>query len=123
MEFAERRVGTVAEEFAELQERVNSLTAEVRELTQRMQFDPPERFSTGGRGTNSTRLIRVNEGFCALTRITGDLNGNGEWARIRPRDNGFWYLETRSRRNSGAGAWVSADVDCWRFPTGAAEPE
>ena len=82
-----------------------------------LRFDRPELFGTGGEGRNSERLIRADAGACSLTRIAGDLNGNGEWARIRERGDGYLYLETKSRDRSGAGAWVYAEVSCLRFPT------
>ena len=87
-----------------------------------IQFDRPQQFSTGGRGRNNERLIRVDEGICYLTRVTGDFNGNGEWAHVRPTDDGVWNLQTDSRDGSGAGAWIYAEAHCLRFPA-STQPE
>ncbi len=101
---------------------VVQIRADVDELSRLIQFDRPLRFSTGGRGRNNERLIRVDEGICYLTRVTGDFNGNGEWAHVRPTDDGFWNLQTDSRENSGAGAWIYAEAHCLRFPA-STQPE
>ena len=68
-----------------------------------IQFDQPLRFSTGGRGRNNEPLIPVGKGICYLTRVTGDFNGNGEWAHVRPTDDGYWNLQTDSRMARGPG--------------------
>lgn len=81
-----------------------------------LQFGITELFSTGGAGENNTPMIPVDEGFCYLTRVAGDLNGNGEWAQIRPNNDDRWNLQTNSRRGSGQGGWVYAEARCLRYP-------
>jgi len=43
-------------------------------------------------GDAPVRLIRKEEGFCALTLITGSFQGAGEMVRVYVGDDGYWYL-------------------------------
>jgi hypothetical protein len=43
-------------------------------------------------GDAPIRLIRKDEGFCALTMVTGHFEGAGEMVRVYVADDGYWYL-------------------------------
>ena len=109
------RVNVVAPLDA-IREATVEATATIREAGT-IRFEEPERFNLGGgnRGIRSLQLIPVSEGFCYLTYIAGDLNGNGEWVRISQKGD-HWYLESRSRQGAGRGALVHTDAHCLRYP-------
>jgi hypothetical protein len=54
-------------------------------------------------GQPPVRLIRVEEGFCALTQVTGSFQGGGESVRVYVGDDGYWYLGGDSQQE-GVGA-------------------
>ena len=43
-------------------------------------------------GDAPIRLIRKEEGYCALTLVTGHFEGGGEMVRVYVADDGYWYL-------------------------------
>lgn len=54
-------------------------------------------------GQPPVRLIRAEEGFCALTQVTGSFQGGGEAVRVYVGDDGYWYLGGDSHQE-GVGA-------------------
>jgi hypothetical protein len=54
-------------------------------------------------GEPPVRLIRQEEGFCALTQVTGSFQGSGESVRVYVGDDGYWYLGGDSHQE-GVGA-------------------
>jgi len=53
-------------------------------------------------GDAAIRLIRKEEGFCALTMVTGSFQGAGEMARVYVGDDGYWYLGGDSQQEGVA---------------------
>jgi hypothetical protein len=47
---------------------------------------------TWRQGEAPVRLIRKEDGFCALTQVTGSFQGAGEMVRVYVGDDGYWYL-------------------------------
>ncbi len=47
-------------------------------------------------GEPPVKLIRQEDGFCALTGVTGRFQGGGELVRVYVADDGYWYLVGRS---------------------------
>ncbi len=63
-------------------------------------------------GDPPLRLIRQEEGFCALTAVSGRFEGAGEQARVYIGDDGYWYLGGQSNQEG-----VSADCMVVRLST------
>ena len=53
-------------------------------------------------GDAPIRLIRKEEGFCALTLVTGSFQGGGEMVRVYVGDDGYWYLGGDSQQEGVA---------------------
>jgi hypothetical protein len=53
-------------------------------------------------GEAPIRLIRKEEGFCALTLVTGSFQGAGEMVRVYVGDDGYWYLGGESHQEGVA---------------------
>jgi hypothetical protein len=53
-------------------------------------------------GDAPIRLIRKEEGFCALTMVTGHFEGGGEMVRVYVADDGYWYLGGDSQQEGVA---------------------
>ena len=51
---------------------------------------------TWRQGEPPVRLIRQEEGFCALSLVTGHFQGGGEVVRLYVGDDGYWYLGGQS---------------------------
>ena len=43
-------------------------------------------------GEPPVKLIRQDEGFCALTSVTGHFMGSGELVKVYVAEDGYWYL-------------------------------
>ncbi len=67
-------------------------------------------FHTWQQGEPPVKLIRRDEGFCALTRVTGNFRGYGETVRVYISDDGYWYLGGDSQQND-----VTADCIVVRY--------
>lgn len=65
----------------------------------------------GKYGEATTEMIGVGEGFCYLTRVTGEFRGGGEavWIDIQ---GGSWYLGAKAGNSSGIGVRSI----CWKWP-------
>jgi len=53
-------------------------------------------------GEPPVRLIRKDEGFCALTMVTGSFQGAGESVKVYVGDDGYWYLGGESQQEGVA---------------------
>lgn len=62
-------------------------------------------------GEPAVRLIRKEEGFCALTKVTGCFAGGGEVVQVYVGDDGWWYLGGASQQEG-----VAAECVVVRFP-------
>ncbi|HEV7402566.1 MAG TPA: hypothetical protein VGO11_06565 [Chthoniobacteraceae bacterium] len=62
-------------------------------------------------GEPAVRLIRKEEGFCALTKVTGAFEGGGEAVQVYVGDDGWWYLGGISQQDG-----VAAECVVVRFP-------
>jgi len=51
---------------------------------------------TWRQGEPPLRLIREDEGFCALSLVTGHFQGGGEVVKVYVGDDGYWYLGGQS---------------------------
>jgi hypothetical protein len=61
---------------------------------------------TWHQGEAPVRLIRKEEGFCALTMVTGSFQGAGEMVRVYVGDDGYWYLGGESHQEGVAAACI-----------------
>jgi hypothetical protein len=52
---------------------------------------------TWRQGEPPLRLIREDEGFRALSLVTGHFQGGGELVKVYMGDDGYWYLGGHSR--------------------------
>lgn len=68
-------------------------------------------------GQPPVRLIRKDEGFCALTSVTGRFEGDGEQARVYVGADDYWYLGGKSAQRG-----VAAECMVVRYPE-ALKPE
>ena len=66
---------------------------------------------TWAQGDAAVQLIRKEEGFCALTKVTGAFAGGGEAVRVFVGDDGWWYLDGISQQEG-----VGAECVVVRFP-------
>jgi hypothetical protein len=57
---------------------------------------------TWRQGEAPIRLIRKEEGFCALTLVTGSFQGGGEMVRVYIGEDGYWYLGGESHQEGVA---------------------
>ena len=57
-------------------------------------------------GEPPVRVIREDEGFCALSMVTGEFNGAGESVRVWVGDDGWWYLGGSSNQKQVAAECV-----------------
>ena len=48
------------------------------------------------------KLLRADEGFCALTSVTGHFAGSGEVVKVYVAEDGYWYLAGRSMQDDVA---------------------
>ncbi len=53
-------------------------------------------------GEPPVKLIRRDEGFCALTSVTGFFRGGGESVKVYVAEDGYWYLGGTSQQDSVA---------------------
>ena len=68
-------------------------------------------FRSWHQGEPPVKLIRKEEGFCALTGVGGGFAGVGEEVHVYIGDDGYWYLGGKSMQ-----AGVSAECVIMRFP-------
>ena len=68
-------------------------------------------------GQPALKLIRKEEGVCALTGVTGHFQGSGEQVRVYVGDDGYWYLGGTSHQEG-----VAADCVIVHFPSAAIAP-
>ena len=66
-------------------------------------------------GDEPLKLIRKEEGFCALTSVTGNFEGAGEIVRVYIEEDGYWYLGGTFHQQD-----VAADCIVVRYPVPAA---
>lgn len=52
-------------------------------------------------GQPPVKMIHSSEGFCFLTHINGINNPDAELAELTIADDGYWYLQGRTRGNQG----------------------
>ena len=57
-------------------------------------------------GEPPVKLIRKDEGFCALTGVTGRFEGDGEQVRVYIGDDDYWYLGGQSAQKGVAATCV-----------------
>ncbi len=62
-------------------------------------------------GEPPLRLIRKEEGFCALTGVGGGFQGGGEEIHVYVGDDGYWYLGGKSKQHG-----VDAECVVVRYP-------
>ena len=75
-------------------------------------------FHSWHQGEPAVKLIRRDEGFCALTSVSGQFEGSGELVEVYLADDGYWYLGGRSQQQD-----VAAECIVIRFhDKGAAAP-
>ena len=67
---------------------------------------PPVEFRTWHHGEPPVRLIRQDEGFCALTLVTGHFQGGGEVVKVYIGEDGYWYLGGQSGQEGVAAKCV-----------------
>ncbi len=72
--------------------------------------DPVVETRSWHQGEPPVRLIRKEEGFCALSRVTGHFQGGGETVKVYIGEDGYWYLGGESMQND-----VAADCIVVRF--------
>ena len=53
---------------------------------------------TWSQGEPPVKLIRADEGFCALTKVTGNFEGSGESVQVHVAEDGYWYLDGTSHQ-------------------------
>ena len=58
------------------------------------------------------QMIRADSGFCFLTRVSGQFDGDREQVRVYV-DGDFWFLHGQSAQNKH----VEAEAHCWIFRT------
>ena len=80
--------------------------------------NPRVEFRTWAQGEAPIKLIRQDEGFCALTSVTGHFEGGGEQVRVYLDADGYWYLGGKSAQQS-----VSAQCIIVHFREAPAAPE
>lgn len=95
----------VAQELAE-----KALPLEVPSLRLHPATDGVE-FRHWRQGEPPVKLIRKEEGFCALTGVGGGFAGGGEEAHVYIDDDGYWYLGGKSMQSG-----MSADCVIVRYP-------
>ncbi len=66
----------------------------------------PYETRTWRQGESPVRLIRKEEGFCALTQITGSFQGAGEMVHVYVGNDGYWYLGGDSHQEGVAAECV-----------------
>lgn len=71
-------------------------------------FKPFSQFSARA-GQEFTQLIRVNEGVCVLSGVTGNFRGSGESVSVEPIGD-TWYLRVQSGQSQ-----LGAEAVCARF--------
>ena len=59
-------------------------------------------------GEPPVKLIRKDEGFCALTGVSGHFQGEGEQIRVYIGEDDYWYLGGKSKQEGIAGTCVIA---------------
>ena len=61
---------------------------------------------TWSQGEPPVRLIRQDEGFCALTKVMGHFAGDGESVQVHVAEDGYWYLDGTSQQQDVGGECV-----------------
>ena len=59
-------------------------------------------FHSWHQGELPLKLIRQEEGFCALTSVSGRFDGSGEMIQVYVADDGYWYLAGKSQQSGVA---------------------
>ena len=57
-------------------------------------------FSSWRQGEPPVKLIRKDEGFCALTKVTGHFEGGDEGVKVYVGGDGYWYLDGYSEQDN-----------------------
>ena len=63
-------------------------------------------FHSWHQGEPAVKLIRRDEGFCALTSVTGHFAGSGELVEVYLAEDDYWYLGGRSQQNDVAAGCI-----------------
>ncbi len=61
-------------------------------------------------GEPPLRLIRKEDGFCALSLVTGHFQGGGEVVKVYVGDDGYWYLGGDSQQEGVAAECIVVRV-------------
>ena len=95
------------------------LLSQLLETALKDAIGPLEIFGVGGVGTQRKEMIPVSEGICFLMRVTGDFNGNGEYAAIEKQGDVWTLLTKKSKRSerSADGSWGMGLRPCRLPPT------
>ncbi len=85
----------------------------------RLRRQPPAPIATGDRepggavefrswhqGEPPVKLLRADEGFCALTSVTGHFAGSGEVVKVYVAEDGYWYLAGTSMQDDVAAGCI-----------------
>ena len=83
------------------------VAGKVREIATelRSEFEPEVTEFHWKRGQARVKMIHHREGFCFLSRVTGNFAGGGESVRVNiDPDDGFWYLSGRTQQPMAASA-------------------
>lgn len=73
------------------------------------QLPPKYEIHAWEQGNSQKQLIRVDEGICFLTMVTGKFEGGGERVRVY-RSKDHWYLDGSSKQSG-----VAAEAQCLKF--------
>ena len=72
----------------------------VVKLKQPGSFDGVAREHSWKNGQKPVRLIHSDDGFAFLSGLSGAFSGGAEYARVRRHEDGYWYLEGRTRQGA-----------------------
>ena len=100
----------VAQEAKEAEEKVVPLPLVVPDSRLHAASNGVE-FRHWHQGEPPVKLIRKEEGFCALTGIGGGFAGDGEEAHVYIGEDGYWYLGGKSMQKG-----VAAECVVVRYP-------
>jgi hypothetical protein len=83
--------------------------------------DGPE-FHTWNQGDPPLKLIRKDEGYCALTTVSGGFAGGGEAVWVSVGEDGYWYLGGRSQQEGVSATCIVIRYSSPAKPVAAKEP-